>query len=86
VVSRFFVVVVVQLFQEVMTDTVFLNFLGAKIDSASLCSLVAGQYDNPIPTRFLALIDCYKIPAQKSYICSRNLSYFFRNIDFLRTR
>jgi hypothetical protein len=32
------------------------------INSASLCSL-AGRYDNPIPTRFLALIDCYKIPA-----------------------
>ncbi len=29
---------------------------------ASLCSL-AGQYDNPIPTRFLAHIDCSKIPA-----------------------
>jgi hypothetical protein len=30
--------------------------------SASLCSL-AGRYDNPIPTRFLAPIDCLKIPA-----------------------
>ncbi len=27
-----------------------------------LCSL-GGRYDNPIPTRFLALIDCSKIPA-----------------------
>jgi hypothetical protein len=25
---------------------------------------LAGRYDNPIPNRFLALIDCYKIPAQ----------------------
>ncbi len=33
------------------------------ISSASLCSL-AGRYDNPIPTRFLAPIDCLKIPAQ----------------------
>ncbi len=33
------------------------------IDSASLCCL-AGRYDNPIPTRFLATIDCSKIPAQ----------------------
>jgi hypothetical protein len=33
------------------------------IDSASLCS-PAGRYDNPIPTRFLASIDCSKIPAQ----------------------
>jgi hypothetical protein len=29
---------------------------------ASLCSL-AGHYDKPIPTRFLAHIDCLKIPA-----------------------
>ncbi len=35
------------------------------INSASLCSLT-GQYDNPIPTRFLALIDCLKIPALSS--------------------
>jgi hypothetical protein len=32
------------------------------MDSASLCSL-AGRYDNPIPTRCLAPIDCSKIPA-----------------------
>ncbi len=32
------------------------------IDSASLCSL-AGQYDNPTPSRFLAPIDCSKVPA-----------------------
>jgi hypothetical protein len=30
--------------------------------SASLCSL-AGRYDNPIPPRLLAPIDCLKIPA-----------------------
>jgi hypothetical protein len=35
------------------------------MNSASLCSL-AGQYDNPIPTRFLAPIDCLKIPALAS--------------------
>jgi hypothetical protein len=50
------------------TETVFLNFDGATnqlagIDPARLCSL-AGRYDNPIPTRFLAPIDCSKIPAQ----------------------
>ncbi len=33
------------------------------INSTSLCSL-AGRFDNPIPTRFLAPIDCLKIPAQ----------------------
>ncbi len=33
------------------------------MNSASLCSL-AGRYDIPIPTRFLAPIDCLKIPAQ----------------------
>ncbi len=32
------------------------------MNSASLCSL-AGQYDNPIPPRFLAPIDSLKIPA-----------------------
>jgi hypothetical protein len=32
------------------------------INSTSLCSL-AGRYDNPIPTRFLASIDCLTIPA-----------------------
>ncbi len=45
----------------------FLNFKESRIRvqgtfSASLCSL-AGRYDNPIPTRFLARIDCSKIPA-----------------------
>ena len=30
-----------------------------------MCSL-ACRYDNPIPTRFLAPIDCLKIPAQDS--------------------
>ncbi len=38
------------------------------IDSASLCSL-AGRYDNPIPTRFLAPKDCSKIPAQTAVMC-----------------
>jgi hypothetical protein len=33
----------------------------------SLCSL-AGRYDNPIPTRSLAPIDCLKIPVQEYYI------------------
>jgi hypothetical protein len=32
------------------------------INSASPCSL-AGRYDNPIPTRFLAPIDYLQIPA-----------------------
>ncbi len=32
------------------------------MNSVSLCSL-AGRYDNPIPTRFLAPIDCLKIPS-----------------------
>ncbi len=33
------------------------------INSASLC-ILAGQYDNPIPPRFLGPIDFLKIPAQ----------------------
>ncbi len=32
------------------------------MNSAGLCSL-AGRYDNPIPTRYLAPIDCLQIPA-----------------------
>jgi hypothetical protein len=36
------------------------------INSASLCCL-AGRYDNPIPTRFLAPRDCCKITEQKIY-------------------
>ncbi len=34
-----------------------------RINSASLC-ILKGRYDNPISTRFLAPIDCLKIPAQ----------------------
>jgi hypothetical protein len=37
------------------------------MNSASLCSL-AGRYNNNIPSRFLAPIDCLKIPAQL-YVC-----------------
>ncbi len=33
------------------------------MNSANLCS-PAGQYDNSIPSGFLAPIDCLKIPAQ----------------------
>ncbi len=48
-------------------EPVFLKVNGAhesihKNEFASLCSL-AGRYDNPIPTRFLAPIDCLKILA-----------------------
>jgi hypothetical protein len=31
--------------------------------AASIC-ILAGRYDNLVPTRFLAPIDCYKIPAE----------------------
>jgi hypothetical protein len=43
------------------------------INSASLCSL-AGRYDYSIPTRFLAPIDCLKIPALKSKISCQTSS------------
>ncbi len=46
----------------------FLNVYGAQelISRNQFCSLCspAGQYDNPFPTRFLASIECLKIPAQ----------------------
>jgi hypothetical protein len=44
-------------------DGTFKPLRSPGIDSASLCSL-SGRYDNPI--RFLAPIDCYKIPALKN--------------------
>ncbi len=44
-----------------------------RMNSASLCSL-AGRYDNPIPTRFLAPIDCLKISALGFKLCVRFLS------------
>ena len=49
------------------TEPEFLTFKEPKnrfqgTNSARLCSL-AGRYDNPIPTRFLAPIDFLKIPA-----------------------
>ncbi len=52
------------------TEPVFLTFTEPRnrfhgTDSASLCSL-AGRYDHPTPTRFLAPIDCSKIPALAS--------------------
>ncbi len=50
-----------------ISEPVFLNVYGARnrflgMNSASLCSL-AGRYDNPIHTRFLAPIDCLKFSA-----------------------
>jgi hypothetical protein len=47
-----------------------LGILG--IDSASLCSR-AGRYDKPIPTRFLAPVDCSQIPAQ--YVSLKGCQY-----------
>ncbi len=49
------------------SEPVFLNVYGAqesipRNEFRQLCSL-AGRYDNPIPTRFLAPIDSLKIPA-----------------------
>jgi hypothetical protein len=48
----------------VSAEPVFLNVYGAQesMNSASLCSL-AGRYDNLIPNRFLAPLDCLTIPA-----------------------
>jgi len=48
-------------------EPIFLNVYGAqesipRNEFRHLCSL-AGRYNNPIPTWFLAPIDCLKIPA-----------------------
>jgi hypothetical protein len=48
--------------ERVITETVFYILRSLETDSASQCSL-AGRYDTPIPTPFLAPIDCLKIPA-----------------------
>jgi hypothetical protein len=65
------------------TELVFLKVYGAQesiqgMNSASLCSL-AGRYDNPIPTRFLAPIDCFKIPAQNNFLVHR--PYILATLD-----
>jgi hypothetical protein len=43
-----------------------------------LCCSLAGQYDNPIPIRFLAPIDCLKIPAQPT-LHSVSFSLIYRS-------
>ncbi len=64
----------------------FITIYGARIRvgtelpyrPASLCG-TAYRYDNPIPTWFVAPIDCSKIPAQQVQIGSifSTKSYFF---------
>ena len=50
--------------KESNSEPEFVNLLRSPgIDSARLFSL-AGRYDNPIPTRLKAQIDCFNIPAQ----------------------
>ncbi len=56
-----------QLIGREQSEPVLLTFMEPRnrfqgINSTSLCSL-AGRYDNPFPTRFLAPVDCLKIPA-----------------------
>jgi hypothetical protein len=43
---------------------------------------LAGQYDNSVPSRFLAPIDCYKIPVQNLKILTL-IFYPFINAQFL---
>jgi hypothetical protein len=54
-----------------------------EISSASLCSL-AGRYDNPILPRFLAPIDCLKIPALGGRYDSPIPTRFLIPIDCLK--
>jgi hypothetical protein len=51
-----------------LPEPVFLNVYGAqesipRNEFRQPISSLTGRYDNPIPTRFLAPIDCLKIPA-----------------------
>jgi hypothetical protein len=55
------------------------RFQGTK--SASLCSL-AGRHGNPIPARFLAPIDCLKIPALDSGFFLNMVCFYFSIIPF----
>jgi hypothetical protein len=51
------------------------------MNSDSLCSL-ADRYDNPFPIRFLAPIDCLKIPAlsaNAAFIYTRTVVFVFRH-------
>jgi hypothetical protein len=46
---------------------IFKRLRSPEIDSKeSIPPVFVGRYDNPIPTRFLATIDCSKIPARKN--------------------
>jgi hypothetical protein len=54
---------------EVISEPVFLNVYGAQESiprNEFRQPIVPGRYNNPIPPRFLAPIDCLKIPAQNS--------------------
>jgi hypothetical protein len=53
------------------------------MNSARLCSL-AGRYDYPIPTRFLAPIDCLKIPALAGRYDNPIPTRFLAPIDCLK--
>ncbi len=57
-----------------------------RISSASLYNL-AGLYDKPISTRFLAPIDCLKIPAQEStaHVWAKEYWMIYRGTGFLAT-
>jgi hypothetical protein len=46
------------------------------MNSASLCGL-EGQYDNPIPPRFLASIDSLKIPAHRPVSLAGGIHKFY---------
>jgi hypothetical protein len=50
------------------------------MNSVCLCSL-AGRYDDPIPTRFLAPIDCLKVPVKNRQTYQRNIKIAQRNMS-----
>jgi hypothetical protein len=56
-----------------------------RMNSVSLSSL-AGRYDNPIPTRFLAHIDCLKIPAQYNEECNIKRPKVYREVTLIGVR
>ncbi len=68
-------------------EPVFINVYGVqesipRNEFRQPCSL-AGRYDNPIPTRFLAPIDCLKIPAPNTGSNGANSFSFLSSLSLL---
>ncbi len=66
--------------KSVIWARIFKLLKSPRIDPKEPIHSLAGRYDNPIPSRFLAPIDCLQIPAQ---ISDRYLKKFTNKIIIL---